>query len=134
MFEYSLTGLVTLLTLLVYLWIAMNVGSARAKHEIKAPEMTGPEEFNRYMRVHGNTMEMMLLFLPALWLFALTVSDIYAAAIGVFFPLSRIFYARGYYRAADQRGRGFLVGFITTAALLLGSLAGLLYAVYVIYC
>ena len=45
------------------------------------------------VRVHLNTIEGLLLFLPALWLFALTVSDLYAAAVGVFYPVGRILYA-----------------------------------------
>lgn len=133
MFEYPLTGLVTLLSLFVFFWTATRVGKARAKFEIKAPSMDGPEDFQRVMRVYANTHEMLVLFLPALWLCALTISDFWTAIIGIFFPIGRIIFALGYYKAADQRGRGFMIGFVATMALLIGASIGLLHAAYAIY-
>lgn len=133
MFDYPLSGLVTLLTLLVFFWTAMRVGSARAKHQIKAPVHDGPEDFVRVLRVYANTHEMLVLFLPALWLCALTISDFWAALIGLLFPIGRVFYALGYYKATEKRNRGFMIGFISTCALLLGAAIGLLQAAYAIY-
>ena len=124
-FAYPLTGIVTLLTLMVYFRMALKVGQARSKHDVPAPTMTGPDEFMRALRVHENTMEGMLLFLPSLWLFALTTHDVWAAVIGIFYPIGRLLYARGYYEAANKRSRGFMVGIITTVVLLLGALISL---------
>ena len=126
MFDYSLTGLVTLLTLLVYVKTAFDVGGARARHNTPAPAMSGPEELNRYIRVQTNTLETMMIFFPALWLFALTISDIYAAAIGILYPISR-------YQAGENRGRAFTVGFMATNVLIAGALIGLAHAAYAIY-
>ena len=133
MFEYPLAALVTLLTLFIYFWMATRVGAARRKHEIQAPMMTGPEEFNRVLRVHANTVEMMVLFLPSLWLFALTISDFWAGVIGIFFPIGRILFALGYYQASDKRGRGFMLGFIATLILLIGATLGAVHAAYALY-
>ncbi len=133
MFEYPLTGLVTLLSLFVFFWTAMRVGKARRQFEIKAPAHEGPEEFMRVMRVYSNTHEMLVLFLPALWLCALTISDFWTAIIGVFFPIGRVVFALGYYKAADKRGLGFSIGFFATVALLIGALVGLVHAAYAIY-
>ena len=124
MFAYPLTAAVTLISMLVYIWMATRVGAARARHEVPAPLMTGPDEFNRVLRVQENTMETLILFLPVLWLYALTISDLYAAAIGVFFPIGRILYALGYYAASDKRGKGFMIGFVATIILLFGSIIG----------
>lgn len=121
-FAYPHTGLVTLLTLIVYFWMALNVGKARGRAGVPAPAMNGPDELMRVIRVHENTMEGLLLFLPSLWLFALTTHDLWAAAIGVFYPIGRIVYARGYYAAADKRSVGFTIGIVTTLILLIGSL------------
>ncbi|MBX3508796.1 MAG: MAPEG family protein [Parvibaculum sp.] len=124
-FAYPLTGLVTIITLIVYFWMAFKVGKARAAFGIPAPRMDGPDDFLRVLRVQGNTAENLLLFLPAIWLFALTVGDIWAAGIGIFYPVGRVLYARGYYAEALKRSTGFTVGLAATMILLLGALIAL---------
>ena len=128
-FAYPLTGLVAVFALTVYFWMVMKVGQARAKHEIKAPETQGPDEFMRVMRVHANTVEGLVLFLPLLWIFALLWGDMWASIVGVIYPVGRILYALGYYKDAEKRGTGFMIGFISTALLLLGCIVGLVMAV-----
>lgn len=124
-FAYPLTGIVTLLTLVIYVRMAVKVGQTRTKHKVPAPAMSGPDELMRAIRVHENTMEGLLLFLPSLWLFALATHDLWAAIIGIFYPIGRLMYARGYYEAASKRERGFTVGLISTMILLLGALIAL---------
>ena len=46
------------------------VGRARETYGIKAPATVGHEVFERYYRVQTNTVEMMLIFLPVLWIAA----------------------------------------------------------------
>ncbi len=122
-FAYPLTGLVTVITLLVFFWMGINVGRVRTKLKLPAPIMQGPDEFMRALRVHENTMEGLLIFLPMLWLFAVTSShDLWAAIIGIIYPVGRLLYARGYYTAADKRGPGFAIGLLSSFALLLGTL------------
>jgi len=111
-FTYPLAGIVTVITLFIYMWMAVQVGKSRGKHDVPAPQNTGPDEFLRALRVHENTVEGLLLFLPALWMFALTFGDLWAGLIGLFYPLGRIIYAQGYYQAADKRSRGFMIGLI----------------------
>tara|TARA_R110002110_G_scaffold289_2_gene1146 strand:- start:87 stop:494 length:408 start_codon:yes stop_codon:yes gene_type:complete len=132
-FAYPLTGIVTLLSLLVYFRMAMKVGQMRSKHNTPAPVMSGPDEFMRALRVHENTMEGLILFLPSLWLFALATHDLWAAIIGAFYPIGRLIYAQGYYQAADKRSRGFTVGLASTAVLLFGALIALVWSVVQIY-
>lgn len=126
MFQFPLTGLVTLFCLLVLFWVTAMVGRARGKHGVRVPEMTGPEPFVYAVRVHLNTIEGLILFLPALWLFALTVSDYYAAIAGVFYPIGRIIYALGYYQAPSKREIGFGIGLVSTLACLIGAGYGLI--------
>ena len=130
MFQYPLTGFVTLLCLLVLFWVTLMVGRARGKHGVKVPEMSGPEPFTYAVRVHLNTLEGLVLFLPALWLFALTVSDTYAAIAGVFYPIGRILYALGYYKAPSKREVGFGVGMLATLVCIVGATFGLLRIVF----
>ena len=124
-FAYPLTGIVTLITLLVYFWMAFEVGKARGKHDIPAPRMDGPDDFLRVLRVQGNTAETLLIFLPSLWLFAATVGDVWAAAIGLIYPIGRVVYARGYYAAALQRSTGFTISLASMAVLTIGALIAL---------
>lgn len=120
-FAYPLTGLVTVISVLVFFWMGINVSRVRTKLNVPAPNMTGPDEFMRVLRVHENTMEGLLIFLPLLWLFAVTSHDLWAAAVGIIYPIGRLLYARGYYAAADKRGTGFSIGLLSTAVLLVGS-------------
>ena len=125
-FAYPLVGLVTLLSLVVYLWMGINVGRGRGQYEVKAPATDGPEEFVRMVRVQANTTEGLIMFLPALWLFALSYGDLWGGIIGIIYPISRVIYAMGYYAAAEKRSLGFMIGFLTTAALIVGALIGLI--------
>ncbi|TAK99688.1 MAG: MAPEG family protein [Rhodospirillaceae bacterium] len=121
---YPYTDLVMVLAILFYIWTAMKVGGARGTYKVPAPATDGPPEFQRIFRIQMNTLEQIVWFLPALWLFASAWGDIYAAAIGIFWPIGRILFARGYLVAAEKRGLGFGITFFTSAILLLGGLAG----------
>lgn len=132
-FAYPLTGLVMLITLAVYFWMAYKVGKARATHNISAPRTDGPDDFLRVMRVHGNTTEGLLIFLPALWLFALIFGDMWAALVGVIYPIGRVVYARGYYAEALKRSTGFTIGLLSTVVLWLGALIALAIQVVTAY-
>jgi len=125
MFAHPWTGFATVFILGVYFWNMIRIGKARKEHNISAPEMTGPEAFNRVIRVHANMIEQMVIFLPLLWLFAITYVDIYAACVGLLFAIGRIIYSLGYYEAADKRGTGFMIGFIALMIAAVGSLYGL---------
>ncbi|MCB2107960.1 MAG: MAPEG family protein [Rhodobacteraceae bacterium] len=121
---YPLTALTTLVSLLVYLWVTLKVGGARAKFGVKAPAVDGPPDFMRVFRVQQNTLEQIVMYLPALWLFAVAWGDVIAAGVGVFWPIGRLVYAMSYYQAAEKRGAGFGITFLSTAVLILGALAG----------
>jgi glutathione S-transferase len=116
--------LVTVFALIVFFVVTINIGRSRAKFGIKPPEMTGDPEFERTVRVQQNMLEQMVMFLPAMWIFATVVSPIYAAGLGAVWVVGRILYAWGYYQAAEKRGPGFGISSLATIALLFGSLIG----------
>ncbi|HUS25419.1 MAG TPA: MAPEG family protein [Candidatus Binatia bacterium] len=116
------TALVTLLSLLLFFTLSLKVGRARGRFQIEPPATTGHPEFERTFRAHQNTLESMMLYLPALWLFAYYVSDRWAAALGLVWIVGRILYARGYYVEAKKRSTGFLVAFLANGVLILGAL------------
>ncbi|WP_414565312.1 MULTISPECIES: MAPEG family protein [unclassified Anabaena] len=119
-------SLITALTLLLYLIITINVGRARAKYKVKPPQMSGNPDFERVVRVQQNTLEQMVFFLPALWLFSFYVSPLWGAGIGAIWLLGRIAYAWGYYQVAEKRAIGFAISSISSMVLLLGSLVGII--------
>jgi glutathione S-transferase len=127
---FPLTAIVTALGLLVYVWVTLKVGGARAKYGVKAPNIDGPPEFQRVFRVQQNTLEQVALFVPALWLFAAAWGDMAAAIIGIFWPVGRILYAVTYYQAAEKRSAGFGLTFLPSAILLLGGLVGAVMKVF----
>jgi glutathione S-transferase len=114
---FHLTALVTCLAVLFYFLTSVQVAKARGTFGIKAPAISGNPDFERVFRVQMNTLEWLPIFLPALWLFAVYVSDAIAAALGVVWIVGRILYLTGYSIAANKRGPGF--GIQAGAALLL---------------
>jgi glutathione S-transferase len=122
---YSL-AMVTALALVEYLVLGALVGRARARHNVMAPATTGNPEFERYFRVHQNTLEALIVFLPALWIFSLTVHYHLGVALGVLFLISRIVYASGYLKAPARRAPGALMTFGINSILVLGSIVAIL--------
>lgn len=114
-----------LLALLEYTVMAALVGRARGRYGIKAPATTGHPAFERVNRVHINTLENLIVFVPAVWIFGVYVSALWAAVLGVVFVLARALYAVGYYRAAEQRGPGAGITGIVNIVLVVGGLIGL---------
>jgi glutathione S-transferase len=124
---FHLTALVTCLALLAYFLISFQVGKARQTYGIKAPAVSGDLDFERIYRVQMNTLEWMPIFLPALWLFAIYVSDAIAAALGVVWIVGRILYMIGYAKAANKRGPGFGIQALAAIALWLGATVSILW-------
>ena len=122
--DYAYPGIVSALGLLVYYYTLFKSGMARGRFEVEAPSHDGPEEYQRYVRAHQNTLEHLVLFLPGLWLFAYAVDPIWAAAIGVTWPIGRLMYAQGYYQEAQKRGVGLILSMPAIYILVVGSLIG----------
>jgi len=120
------TAAITLFAILVYLVVTMNVGRARAKYGVKAPAVTGNEHFERAYRVQMNMLEQMAFFLPALWLYAILLSDKGAAAGGLIWIIGRVIYAIAYMRNPASRGLGATISFVAQLGLFLGAAYGLL--------
>jgi uncharacterized MAPEG superfamily protein len=121
----SFPALVSVLALLLYIAVSAMAGRVRHRFDIKAPAVTGPPEFERAFRVQQNTLEQLVWFIPALWLFALYASPLWGGIIGLVWIAGRAHYAVSYYRDPETRGPGFLVGFASAAVLLIGALIGI---------
>jgi glutathione S-transferase len=125
-FAFPWTALVTMAAVFVFFWTGMLVARARAKHGVQAPATTGNPDFERVFRVQANTAEQLLIFLPSLWLFAVWFGDLWAAAIGVIWPIGRILYAVAYSKAAEKRGPGFGLTALPTMVLAIGAVVGIM--------
>jgi uncharacterized membrane protein YecN with MAPEG domain len=119
-------SLIAALSLLLYLVLTINVGRARAKYQVPAPATTGNPDFERVLRVQQNTLEQLIFFLPLLWLFSSYISPLWAGIIGTIWLIGRIIYAWGYYQAAEKRVIGFAISSLSSMALLLGTLIGII--------
>ena len=119
---YHLTALVTLLALAFYLFVTINVSRARSRTGIKVPATSGHPDFERPFRIQANTLEWMPIFVPALWLFAIYISDAIAAGIGAVWIIGRIVYFIGYSQAAAKRGPAFAIQALAAIALWAGAL------------
>ena len=118
--------LVTLLVALEYFYLAIMVGKSRTETGIGAPKIMGDEKFERVFRVHQNTLEQLIIFFPALWIFGYYVSSTIGAVLGLVFLVGRIMYARGYVQHPDKRAPGFIVASLAILALIVGGMMGVI--------
>ena len=118
--------LVVLISLVEYIVFGILVGRARAKYNCPAPAITGDPMFERYYRVHINTSEQLLVFVPAIVIYGIYGNPVVAAAVGLVFPISRIVYLQAYLSDPAKRGRGFLPGFLAIVYLIGGGLVGII--------
>jgi glutathione S-transferase len=102
------------------------VGRARTKFGVKAPATTGNENFERVFRAHQNTLEMMVLFLPSIWLASIYWSPWLVALIGLIYIVGRFIYFFGYARSAEGRHLGFFLSGIPILILMVLSLTGII--------
>lgn len=122
--EYAPIHIVMLVALLEYFGFAMAVGRARYRFEVKAPATTGNVDFERYYRAQMNTLEQLIVFVPALWSFAIFISVTWAAVLGVVFIVGRLLFFMGYVKAAEKRSAGFGLATFAQLFLLIGGIVG----------
>lgn len=115
-------AIVTGLALLEYLAFSLRVGLARGKYDIEAPATSGHPIFERHYRVQMNTVEQLVVFLPALWIFGTLGSPTIAAALGLAFVIGRALYGVSYVADPSKRTAGFLIGYLANVALVLGAI------------
>jgi uncharacterized membrane protein YecN with MAPEG domain len=127
MMEHRWTAVVTLLALLAYILMGLQVGAARGKTGIHAPAMTGDPLLERAVRVQANTLEWLPIFLASLWLFAIYWNELVAAGLGVVWIVGRLLYSTGYMSDPGKRSTGFMIQMAASAVLLFGALGKIVY-------
>ena len=119
-----LSAAVTILTAIVLYYTMVVVGRTRKTHNIWPPAMSGHADVDRALRVQGNTVEQVVIFLPLLWVATLYFHGWIPAALGLVWCNGRVLYAIGYMKEASKRGPGFAIASIATMALLVLSIWG----------
>lgn len=121
------TVLVTALALVMFIVFGALVSRARGMFGVPAPTTTGDPRFERIYRVHQNTAEQLIVFLPSLWMFAVYVSDLWAGLLGLVFLGGRALYASSYFVDASKRTLGFVISIAASLTLLVGAVIGALF-------
>ncbi|HEV7612094.1 MAG TPA: MAPEG family protein [Steroidobacteraceae bacterium] len=116
--------IVTALALLQFMVFGFKVGGARGRFGVKAPATTGNEIFERYFRVQQNTLELLIAFVPGLYLFGRHFNPLIASVLGVIYLIGREVYAASYVKDPAKRSAGFGMSFLPTIILVVGGLIG----------
>lgn len=117
-------AIVVVIALLEFVVFGALVGRARGLYGVKAPAVSGHEMFDRYFRVHQNTLELLVAFVPAIWLFGLYVSPKWGAVIGLVYVVGRVVYMRSYVKDPAKREFGFGMSVLPIVVMLAGALWG----------
>ena len=118
------TDIVTALALLQFVWFAMQVAQARGKYGVDAPAVTGNPVFERHFRVQQNTLELLIAFIPGLYLFGHYYNPVWGAGLGVVYLIGRQIYSTSYVKNPKSRSAGFALSVLPALILILAGLIG----------
>jgi glutathione S-transferase len=117
--------LIVLLALLQYVWFTARVGLGRGKYNVNAPACEGDEGFERLFRVQQNTMEQLIILIPAAFAFAYYLSPLWVLVPGAIYLIGRVLYSAEYLKDPKTRTPGMVLTLFANVALVLGALFGL---------
>lgn len=121
---------IILLALAQYLYFTMRVGLARGKFGVKAPATSGNEIWERVYRVQQNTLEQLVMFIPAMIAFSMYASSRWALLPGVLFLIGRQLYSFEYVKNPDSRTPGMALSLLSNVVLVIGALIGLAFKLF----
>ena len=122
--------LIVLIALLQYVWFTIRVGASRDKHHVNAPACRGDETWERMFRVQQNTMEQLIILIPASFAFAYYVSPVWVLAPGATFIIGRFLYSAEYIKDPKTRVPGMSLTLAANAVMVIGALIGLLMGMF----
>jgi len=126
----NFVAVIAAIALLQYIYFSYQVGQARGKYGVAAPAVTGDPIFERHHRVHQNTLENLVVFLPGLWLFATYVNPLIASVLGLIVIVGRAIYATRYVAEPESRGVGVAIYFPAMLVLVVGGAIGAVIAAF----
>lgn len=116
--------LIVLLALLQYVFFTARVGLGRGKYKIEAPACEGDENWERLFRVQQNTMEQMIVLVPATFAFAYYMSSTWVLVPGAIYLIGRFLYSAEYVKDPKTRTPGMVLTMLANVVLVLGALFG----------
>jgi uncharacterized MAPEG superfamily protein len=116
--------IVIVLALIEFFCFGLEVSRARGRYGVPAPAMTGNEMFERYFRVHMNTLELLIMFIPSVLLFGHYLNPYLAAGLGAVFLIGRLVYLFAYVKDPKKREIGFALSMVPILILMLGAIVG----------
>jgi glutathione S-transferase len=121
----ELVELVAALAVLQYLCFGALTGNARRISGLKAPAISGHPVFERMYRVQMNTLELLVAFIPAIFLAAKYWSPTVIAGIGCVYLVGRVLFWRAYVSDPGKRALGFILSMLPTLLLILLAIVGI---------
>ena len=115
---------VVMLALIEYLYFGVAVGRARARHGVDAPATSGDEVFERFHRAHQNTLEQIVVFVPAVYAAGFYANVSLAVILGVVYLVGRLYYFRCYIIDPAKRGPGMIATIVPNLLLIAAALVG----------
>ncbi|WP_340676606.1 MAPEG family protein [Paraglaciecola sp.] len=116
--------IVAALAIFQFIFFGVKVGQARGKYNVAAPATSGHDMFDRAFRIHMNTLEQLVGFLPALFMASVYWSNAYIAMIGAVYIVGRFVYQKSYLADPKKRSLGFALTILPTFVLLVAAIAG----------
>jgi glutathione S-transferase len=121
----QLPAIITVLAVVLTIVFAVRVSLLRVKYKIDGPAVTGHPQLERAVRVHANTVEQMVVFLPLLWLGAMLYSETIAFWLGIAWLVGRAAYMVGYMISPPKRAPGLIITLVALTGLLVITIMGL---------
>jgi uncharacterized MAPEG superfamily protein len=117
--------LVAILAVLQFFFFGAMTGKARNDSGLKAPAVTGHEGFERMYRVQMNTLEILVAFLPALFIASNYWDSLLVSGLGCVYIIGRFLYWRAYVTTPAKRVIGFMLSMLPTFLLIILSIVGI---------
>ncbi len=113
--EYA--TIIVMLALVEYTWFTIRTGGRRGKYEIEAPATSGHPDFEKAFRVQQNTMEQLVIFIPATYAFAWYVNPLWVLVPGALFIVGRLLYSGAYLKDPKKRAPGMIMTLFANAVM-----------------
>jgi glutathione S-transferase len=117
--------LVMLLAVVQFIFLSVLVGRARGRYSVKAPATTGHDIFERYYRVQMNSLELLVMLIPAMLLASRYWSAIASAILGAIYLVGRFIYLRAYVSEPSSRSLGYGLSAGPILILVIGAAIGM---------